>query len=196
MGFLSDDGHSRRRASEVISKPAVEGNFKGSPALLGKSAVRLQDTARRRAVFSRPIAHLPVRSKYSNVLKPWMMTLHAPNGLGKTLLDNSGPCNVVLRLFRMFSLGQRVQPATMIEFKEIEYFDHTGRGTVGKQPSGILFGRPCVQRTGVYSFSTTSSQIKEMPTIGQESWMAVPCGRPVGYAPRWENDDGRHGYAR
>ncbi len=54
------------------------------------------------------------------------MTLLAPNGLGKTLLDNSGPCNVVLRLFRMFSLGQRVQPATMIEFKEIEYFDHTG----------------------------------------------------------------------
>src|SRR5258708_4766623 len=54
------------------------------------------------------------------------MALPGPNGLGKTLLDNSGPCNVVLRPFRMFSLGQRVQPATMIEFKEIEYFDHTG----------------------------------------------------------------------
>ncbi len=26
----------------------------------------------------------------------------------------------------MFSLGQRVQPATMIGFKQIEFFDHTG----------------------------------------------------------------------
>src|SRR5258708_18988888 len=52
----------------------------------------------------------------------------APNGLGKTLRTNSGPCNVVLRSFRMFSLGQRVQPATMIGFKQIEFFDHTGPG--------------------------------------------------------------------
>ena len=37
----------------------------------------------------------PVRSKYSNVLKFWVMTLPAPNGLGKTLRANSGPCNVV-----------------------------------------------------------------------------------------------------
>src|SRR5260370_5307305 len=28
----------------------------------------------------------------------------------------------------MFSLGQRVQPATMIGFKQIEFFDHTGPG--------------------------------------------------------------------
>src|SRR5258708_9371715 len=68
----------------------------------------------------------PVRSKYPNVLKPWVMALPAPNGLGKTLRTNSGPCNVVLRPFRMFSLGQRVQPATMIGFKQIEFFDHTG----------------------------------------------------------------------
>ena len=53
------------------------------------------------------------------------MALQALNGLRKTLRPNSGPCNVVLCPFRMFSLGQRVQPATMIEFKEIEYFDHT-----------------------------------------------------------------------
>src|SRR5260370_28577855 len=66
-----------------------------------------------------------VRSKYSNVLKPWVMALPAPNGLGKTLRTNSEPCNVVLRPFRMFSLGQRVQPATMIGFKQIEFFDHT-----------------------------------------------------------------------
>src|SRR5260370_20739678 len=56
------------------------------------------------------------------------MALPAPNGLGKTLRTNSGPCNVVLRPFRMFSLGQRVQPATMIGFKQIEFFDHTGTG--------------------------------------------------------------------
>ena len=41
---------------------------------------------------------------------------------------NSGLCNVVLRPFRMFSLGQRVQPATMIGFKQIEFFDHAGYG--------------------------------------------------------------------
>ena len=46
--------------------------------------------------------------------------------LGKTLRTNSGPCNVVLPRFRMFSLGQRVQPSTMIGFKQIEFFDHTG----------------------------------------------------------------------
>jgi phosphatidylethanolamine-binding protein (PEBP) family uncharacterized protein len=62
------------------------------------------------------------------------MALPAPNGLGKTLHTNSEPCNVVLRPFRMFSLRQRVQPATMIGFKQIEFFDHTG----GPQPpSGI-----------------------------------------------------------
>ena len=55
------------------------------------------------------------------------MALPAPNGLGKTLRTNSRPCNVVLRPFRMFSLGQRVQPATMIGFKQIEFFDHTRR---------------------------------------------------------------------
>src|SRR5260370_6055506 len=74
------------------------------------------------------------------------MTLPAPNGLGKALISNSGPCNVVLRLFRMFSLGQRVRPATMIEFKEIEYFDHTGillptprRGSASRLDRAHLF---------------------------------------------------------
>jgi hypothetical protein len=46
----------------------------------------------------------PVRSKYSYVLKLWVMALPAPNGLGKTLRTHSEPCNVVLRPFRMFSL--------------------------------------------------------------------------------------------
>ena len=58
-------------------------------------------------------------------MKPRVMDLPAPNGLGKTLRANSGPYNVVLRPFRMFSLAQRVQPTTMIGFKQIEFFDHT-----------------------------------------------------------------------
>src|ERR1700694_2782195 len=37
----------------------------------------------------------PVRSKYSNMLKPWVMALPPPNSLGKTLRANSGPCSVV-----------------------------------------------------------------------------------------------------
>jgi hypothetical protein len=68
---------------------------------------------------------VPVRSKYSKVLKPWMDGATQPNGLGKTLPTNSGPCNVVLRSFRMFSLGGCVQLATMIGFKQIEFFCHT-----------------------------------------------------------------------
>jgi hypothetical protein len=32
-----------------------------------------------------------VRSKYSNMLKPWVIGLRASNGLGKTLRANSGP---------------------------------------------------------------------------------------------------------
>jgi serine/threonine protein kinase len=64
---------------------------------------------------------LAVRSKYSNVLKPWVMSLSAPNGLGKTLRTDSAPCNVVLRPFRMFPLGQRAQPETMIGFKQIGF---------------------------------------------------------------------------
>jgi hypothetical protein len=40
----------------------------------------------------------------------------------------SGPCNVVLRPFRMLSLEQHVQPATIIGFKQIELFDHTTTG--------------------------------------------------------------------
>jgi transaldolase len=64
-------------------------------------------------------------SKYSNVLKSWVMA-PAPNGLGKTLRTNSGPCNVVLRPFRIFSQEHRVQPATMIGLKQIEFFDHAG----------------------------------------------------------------------
>jgi hypothetical protein len=50
----------------------------------------------------------------------------APNGFWKTLRTNSGPCNVVLRPFRISSLKRHVQPATMIGFKQIEFFDHTG----------------------------------------------------------------------
>jgi hypothetical protein len=34
---------------------------------------------------------IPVRSKYSNMLKPWVMGLRASNGFGKTLRANSGP---------------------------------------------------------------------------------------------------------
>ncbi len=70
--------------------------------------------------------HNPGRSKYSNVLKLWVMALLLPNGLGNTLRTNSGPCNVVLRSFRMFSLEHRAQPATMIGFKQVEFLDHTG----------------------------------------------------------------------
>jgi hypothetical protein len=76
------------------------------------------------AIGASALSHV-VRSKYSNVLKLWVMALPTPNGPGKTLRTNPGPCNVVLRPFRMFSLGQRVQPAT--RFKQIEFFDHTGR---------------------------------------------------------------------
>ena len=50
----------------------------------------------------------------------------APNGFWKTLRANSGPCNVMLRPFRISSLGRHIQPATMIGFKQIEFFDHTG----------------------------------------------------------------------
>ena len=38
-------------------------------------------------------------------------------GDGPTQSGRSGPCNVVLRPFRTSSLGQRVQPATMIGFQ-------------------------------------------------------------------------------
>jgi hypothetical protein len=66
-------------------------------------------------------------SKQPNVLKPYVMTLPAPNGLGEglnqTILDRVALCYV---RFRMFSLGQRIQPTTMIEFKETEHLDHTG----------------------------------------------------------------------
>src|SRR5260370_38769827 len=79
---------------------------------------------------------IPVRSKYSNVLKPWVMALPAPTGLGKALRTNSGLCNVVLRPFRMLSLGQRVHPATMIGFKQIEFFDHTGKGAAVADAAG------------------------------------------------------------
>ncbi len=66
------------------------------------------------------------------------------NSLGKTLRANSGPCNVVLRPFRMFSLAQRVQPATMIGFEQIEFFDHTGsvRRCADTWPAGTLPGTP------------------------------------------------------
>ena len=49
----------------------------------------------------------------------------APNGVWKTLRTNSGACNVMLRPFRISSLGRHVQPVTMIGFKQIEFFDHT-----------------------------------------------------------------------
>ena len=48
------------------------------------------------------------------------------NGCGKTLRVKSGPCNVVLRSVWNALLGSCVQPATMIGFKQIEFFDHTG----------------------------------------------------------------------
>jgi hypothetical protein len=54
--------------------------------------------------------------------------LHAPNGCGKTLRVKCGPCNVVLRPFWNAFPGQCVQPATMIGFKQIEFFDHTSVG--------------------------------------------------------------------
>ena len=41
----------------------------------------------------------PVRSKYSNVLKPWVMSPRAERLRGKTLHVNCGPCNVVLLPF-------------------------------------------------------------------------------------------------
>jgi hypothetical protein len=34
---------------------------------------------------------IPVRSKYSNMLKPWAIGLRASKGLGKTLRANSEP---------------------------------------------------------------------------------------------------------
>jgi hypothetical protein len=43
-----------------------------------------------------------VRSKYSNVLRPWVMSPTPRTALGKRYASNSGPCNVVLRPFRMF----------------------------------------------------------------------------------------------
>jgi hypothetical protein len=41
---------------------------------------------------------LLVGSKYSNMLKPWMIGYAASNGLGRKLHVNSGLCNVVLHL--------------------------------------------------------------------------------------------------
>jgi hypothetical protein len=59
-----------------------------------------------------------VRSKYSNMLKPWVIGLRASNGPGKTLRSNSGPCNVVLHVRGEFIKlrGNRclVQPATVL----------------------------------------------------------------------------------
>jgi hypothetical protein len=45
-----------------------------------------------------------VWSKYSNLLKPRVMAL-PPYGLSNTLRTNSGPCNVMLRPFRISSVG-------------------------------------------------------------------------------------------
>ena len=91
------------------------------------------------------------------MLKPWVMALPAPNGLEKTLRTNSGPCNVVLRPFRIFSLGQRVQPATMIGFKQIEFFDHTGFAEIterGFQCAALVF----VHRLAVRLFGDAHQQ--------------------------------------
>jgi hypothetical protein len=67
------------------------------------------------------------------------MALPAPNGLWKTVHAYSGPCNVMLCPFRISSLGRHVQPATMIGFKQIEFFDHTGsRTSSASRPSSFL----------------------------------------------------------
>ena len=60
------------------------------------------------------------------MLKPWVTARPAPNGIGKTLRANLDRVTLCYIRFRMFSLGRRVQPATMIGFKQIEFFDHTG----------------------------------------------------------------------
>jgi hypothetical protein len=52
--------------------------------------------------------------------------LNAPNGCGKTLRVKCGPCNVVLRPFWNAFRGLVRSAATMIGFKQIEFFDHTG----------------------------------------------------------------------
>ena len=61
-------------------------------------------------VIARPGQVIPVWSKYSNLLKLQVMALPARNGLWKTLRANSGPCNVMLRPFRISFLGRHVSP--------------------------------------------------------------------------------------
>ena len=49
--------------------------------------------------------HSAVRSKYSNVLRPWVMSPKPRTALGKRYASNSGPCNVVCYVrFECFSL--------------------------------------------------------------------------------------------
>ena len=70
---------------------------------------------------------IPVRSKYSNVLKPWVdgaTRAERPwEDVTNQILDRVTLC---YGRFRMFCVGRGVQPATMIGFKQIEFFDHTG----------------------------------------------------------------------
>ncbi len=55
-------------------------------------------------------------------------------------------------------MGRRVQPATMIEFKEIEYFDHTGLFFRSRDP--VALGRWYQEHLGV---TLTPSSYEELP---------------------------------
>jgi hypothetical protein len=57
----------------------------------------------------------PVWSKYSTVLKPRVMAVPAQNRLEQTSHANSGPCNVVLRPFRMCSLDKPLSRQPLLD---------------------------------------------------------------------------------
>ena len=66
-----------------------------------------------------------VMSKNSIMLKTHGIGLPGPNGVKTTLSAISGRCNIVLRSVRADFPEQRVHPATIIEFKQIEFLDLT-----------------------------------------------------------------------
>ena len=95
-----------------------------NPTLLALDRMRI-DAWRKKEQEGYYLRPLLVWSKYSNLLEPRVMVPPHPNGFWKTLRANSEPCNVMLRAFRISSLGRHVQPTNVIGFRQIEFFDHT-----------------------------------------------------------------------
>ena len=92
------------------------------------------------------------------------MALPAPNSLRKTLRPNFGSCSVVLRPFRMFSLGQRVQPATMIGFKQIEFFDHTTTFHLASRIKSVLSIQNTIFMTNTINLGSEVSSMDDTLT--------------------------------